>query len=282
MAAIACLVVSAVRLAAQDAVPLDELMRRVGAYVASYEREMTNVVAEEWYVQYTSGAGAMARRTTRSDVGIVLDTYSGWMTLRDVFEVDGKSVRDGENRIAQLLIQREANRADPRLAEQIVKEGARFNLDPPDLKLPRTINAPMIVLKFARLQNQARSTFRLERRGMRDAEPTVLVAFRERARPRLITSPDQAEASGTLLVSAATGEVLETELRLLTGDTSVTVQTRFDRPTPTSPRLPVRMKETYSVAPLRQLTRTLEAEATYSRFRTFGVVTSTNVEGNEP
>lgn len=281
-AAVAALASLASVVTAQENVPLDEILRRVGAYVSRYEREMTNVVAEERYVQYASGTGAMTTRTTRSDVGIVLDGYSGWMTLRDVFEVDGRSVRDRENRIAELLMQREANRNDPALAELIVKEGARFNLDPPGMQLPRTINAPMIVLKFARLQNQPRSTFRVERRGARDGGPTALVSFRERVRPRLITSPDQAEASGTMLVSTTSGEVLETELRLMTGDTSVTVQTRFERPVPNGLRVPVMMKETYSVTPARQLSRLLEAEATYSRFRTFDVITSTNVTGGGP
>lgn len=280
--AVACLAGPGVSLRAQEAVSLDELMRRVGRYVAQYEREMTNVVAEERYVQQASGTGALAVRTMRSDVGIVLDPYAGWMTLRDVFEVDGRPVRDREDRIAQLLMQREANRNDPKVAEQIVKENSRFNLDPPDMRLPRTINVPLIALKFVRLDNQARSSFRIERRGTRDGEPTVLLSFRERAKPRIITSPDEADAQGTVLVQAATGEVLETELRIATGDTIAVLQTVYARRPPHPLRLPVSMKETYAITPPRQVARTLEGEATYSRFRTFGVVTSTNVEGNEP
>jgi hypothetical protein len=265
---------------AQEVVSLDDVLRRVGAYVARFEREMPNMVAEERYRQQSFGLNAYEARLMRSDVGIVLDPFVGWMTLRDVFEVDGRSVRDREDRIAKLLIEREANRNDPKAAEAIVKENSRFNLNPPGLSLPRTINVPTMGLKFVRVENQPRSEFRIDRRTMRDGQPVVRLAFRERAKPRIIRSPGDNAADGTVLVDAVTGEVLETELRLITGDTTVVLRTTYERQPPLTLPMPVIMRETYAVM-IQGRMATLEAEATYSRFRTFGVETSTSVGGTQ-
>src|SRR6188768_3929340 len=124
-------------------VPLDTIVDRASTYADEFFSRFANVVTEEHLVQdleplgsagpFGRGgpAGPQARqhRELRSDLLIVSDGGSlAWMVMRDVFEVDGKPVRDHEDRLSQLLAQPDPDtRAQ---AERIANESARYNLGP--------------------------------------------------------------------------------------------------------------------------------------------------------
>jgi hypothetical protein len=103
MKAPACVVCAALAIAAQT-VPstLDALLQRAGAYVVEFETRFSNVVAEEHYFQRapsstrsSTSMPALVRREMRSDFLFVkVPGNDGWLPFRDVFEVDGRPVRD--------------------------------------------------------------------------------------------------------------------------------------------------------------------------------------------
>jgi hypothetical protein len=99
-----------------SSVELADLLRRVGEYVAEYERSFSDLVAEETYAQRMTGlrynkrvngwvtACTVCRRTTRADLVFVrLAGEIPWASYRDVFEVDGRPVREHEERLVKLL-----------------------------------------------------------------------------------------------------------------------------------------------------------------------------------
>src|SRR4029450_11019356 len=86
-------------------------------YVAVYTRDFIGVVAEETYRQDVRGRaggvdlrgfpteGIRQARTLRSDMLLVrAPAGDRWLQFRDVFEVDGKPVRDREERLAKLFL----------------------------------------------------------------------------------------------------------------------------------------------------------------------------------
>ena len=245
---------------------LEGLLPRAGAYVAQYERDLTAVVAEEAYTQRFIVEPRTEARRLRSDLLTVRDDVNGWVGFRDVFEIDGRPVRDRTDRLAQLFLN---PRSDSRSqALRIAEESARFNLAP---QVPRTINTPLLALQFIRAQNQGRSKFTdAGRKNVRGSEIRI-VAFQELAAPRVIRTPDNAPARGRIWIEAATGRVTETELLVDTRNQSRSVVARIHVVYAEEPRLglwlPFSMDETYQGYGI------IAGQATYSNFRKFSVAT---------
>jgi hypothetical protein len=91
--------------AATQPKPTALVRERVAGYVQRFVDDLTNVVAEERYVQEFRRAGD--RRRLRSD--FLLVKYPGderrYQTFRDVLEVDGRPVRDQQVRITRLFLE---------------------------------------------------------------------------------------------------------------------------------------------------------------------------------
>ena len=92
------------------------VMQRAMAYVKRYEKDFAGIVAEEKYEQISRQGGrfdqfgsihhdAEKRRVFRSDLLLVKpEGAQSWVQFRDVFEVDGKLVRDRNDRLAKLFL----------------------------------------------------------------------------------------------------------------------------------------------------------------------------------
>src|SRR5438270_80870 len=79
---------------------LDEVLFRANESVVRYEKEFSAVVAEERYHQETlAGTRTKETRELMSDVLLVRGQGEVWSGYRDVFEVDGKPVRDRVERV---------------------------------------------------------------------------------------------------------------------------------------------------------------------------------------
>jgi hypothetical protein len=231
--------------------PLNELMRRVGAYVARFVNDFSNVVAEEEYEQrFKSGPG---RRRLKSD--FLLVGYPGnatlLMTFRDVREVDGKPVGDKEQRITQLFLQ-PFDDAVTR-AREIHRDGLRYNL--PNARLAD----PLAVLVF--LQSSYQQRFRFTREGLdrklgKDVREINMIQV---GAPGV---PVQARA----WVSEASGEVMKTELRGGFGPKASVTTTTFTADATMGLRVPTQMRE---IVPLGF--DEFAGTATYGNMRRFQV-----------
>jgi len=147
---------------AQAAPPLAESLRSAGDSLREYERQVPAIVAEERYEQVArrSVPPTAVSRRLRSDVLVITDEAVGWVGFRDVFEVDGRPVRDRDERLAKLFLKPHAETL--RQAKRIAEESARFNVNVEGIDVLRTVNMPMTALRFIRVQNQHRSTFKTE------------------------------------------------------------------------------------------------------------------------
>jgi hypothetical protein len=251
----------------RDLDSIDGLLRRTAEYMTAYERDVSAVVADEDYLQRFIVEPKTETRRLRSDLLTIRHETEGWVGFRDVYEIDGRPVRDRTDRLARLFLEPQP---DPRSqAARIAEESARFNLAQ---HVSRTINVPLLALQFIRAENQDRSRFTLAgRKTIRDVLITM-VNFQEYATPRMIRTEDAAAARGRFWIEAESGRIRETELLVNTDMGSRTVNARIHVTYAEVPQLhlwlPVSMDETYRGAGF------IDGHATYSKFRRFSVATS--------
>ena len=266
-----------------QAVTLEQVLTAGARYVETYQRAFSAVVSEELYTQRLVGPIASPggdRRTLRSDVLLMHVKNAGWVTFRDVLEIDATKVRDRDDRLVALIV-----KPPPDAGTQLVRiaeESARFNLGP----VSRTLNTPFLALVFLTADGQPRSGFRLVRTARVDGQATAEVEFTEQAEPRLILTRDNARATGRFWISPDTGAVLRSELSVTSGGSAVKVLVNYKLQERLSLLVPVTMEENYELGggetPVRGEYGTsssrIEAHATYTNFRMFNVDTSTIIK----
>jgi len=279
---------------------LDGALGAASRYIEEYERRISAIGAEEEYTQavHTSGAnvignplanptaatraaamGSSLTRMTRANIMTISLGARGWVSFRDVFELNGRPIRDREERLTRIL--QNVNPDSLEQARQIAVESARYNLDAETVRIDRTINVPMTALVYLRGANQARSIFRLGKQERVGGVPCLTLQFVEQSLPRLTRTNDNAPAQGTFWIDmAAGGRIVKTELRIQSGggqtqpvraQTAVTY-TRVDK---LDLWVPTVMDEAYELLSTRQ---TVTGHATYSDFREFKVTTSEGIK----
>lgn len=229
--AIATLAVSPMR----AAVPQPDaaaLLPKAAAYLAWYEKAFSVVVAEATYLQELHVARPITTRpvntaqlppeevtrTLRSDVLQASVGQREWVAFRDVYNVNGKAVRDHDERLQKLFIDAPAQAVDSStrarrldLAKRIVAESSRYNLG----SLQRDINVPTMALTYLRGSNQSRSDFKIAWRKDIDGVPAVILEFKERATPTITRSADtDLPASGRFWIEPESGRVLKSEISI--------------------------------------------------------------------
>jgi hypothetical protein len=247
---------------AQSQDKTDVLMAKTAAYVARFVDQFSNVVAEETLVQETTIP--RRKRTMRSD--FLLVRYPGdaqWQTFRDVAEVDGKPVRDKEERLTRLFLEPAASAV--RRARELQEAGARYNL----LDIG-TLNNPLTVVAF--LQDSYRERFRFNLAGLdKKVGPNVrTVQFQEWKVPSLIKGNGNQDilTRGLVWIDEDTGRVIKTELRIggRSSPSSIITEYRFDDELGIN--VPVVMRDWYPDG-----TGEIRGVARYGRFRRFQVKT---------
>ena len=283
------LVVTAPTGAAVQRPALEAVLGRAGAYVANYLDVLSKVVAEEEYVQDVSGRrpalsremekafGASAPRAShrefRSDLMLVnIGPPMGWLGYRDVFEVDGKPVRDRDDRVAKLMLQPSATAREQ--AERIADEGARFNIS----AIGRTLNQPGLPLVFLQTALQPRFRFSLDERDARVGPNVWIVKYEETVRPSLFRHnyTNENPSSGRFWIDVLTGDVLQTENVLSPPGVTATFTTTFRRDERFGVAVPVEMRERVVETSVANGQR-LQGTATYSNFRKFDVKTEEKI-----
>jgi VWFA-related protein len=280
---------------------LDVTLDAAAAYLERYERRISAIGAEEDYQQAVTPLPGVAvntlqtlqsrrdalsntttaptTRKTRANVMTIGMGALGWVAFRDVFEVDGKAVRDREERLSRILQNVTPDSLDQ--ARKIAVESARYNLDPETTRIDRTINVPMTALLFLRGANQSRSAFRLGKPERVGGVDCVTLQFTERSEPRLIQTRDDAPAQGTVWIDMVNGgRIVKTELSMVSGGIlNMAVHSRtavtYSRVDKLDLWVPVVMDEKYEVIATHQ---TVTGHATYLDFREFKVATSTDVK----
>ncbi|HUL74939.1 MAG TPA: hypothetical protein VLT86_17635 [Vicinamibacterales bacterium] len=251
-------------------VSIVRVLRSAADYLDGYDRQFSAVVSEEHYLQVMRrGASVAARRTLVSDLILISAGEAGWLSYRDVYDVDGKLVRDRQPRLYDLFLHPAADAVQQ--AEKIYSEGARYNLGP----IKRSINVPTMALPFLRRENQRRSVFEVKDQMTVNGLRTAVLHFSEESWPRMIETSDDSPASGRFWIEMATGRVLRTELIVESRDgRDVITVTYAPQPKLGGLWVPVRMDERYAVS----ATTSIDGTATYTGFRQFNVDVGTIIK----
>jgi hypothetical protein len=251
---------------AQD-VGRDELLARAAAYIKGFVDQFSSVVAEETLVQEITVPHR--KRTLRSDYLFV--RFPGewsWTSFRDVFEVDGKPVRDHEERLLKLFVQPSSD--TQRRAADIVSASARYNL----LDIG-TINHPLLAMAF--LQDFYRPRFRFTTAGIeKSLGPKVrTIQFQEFQRPTIIKGNSNTDVftRGLVWIDEDTGRIAKTELRIGGQTAPISVVTLFKFDQTLGMDVPVEMRDWYP-----ERNGEIRGVATYGRYRRFKVTTSEDLK----
>jgi hypothetical protein len=250
------------------------ILASAAAYLASYEHAFSVVVSEETYLQEQHLDARLSTRaintaqepptdrtrTLRSDVLQASVGEREWVAFRDVYEVDGQTVRDRDERLQKLFIETPAQAVEQ--ARRIVAESARYNLG----TLQRDFNVPTMALTYLRGPNQSRSEFKIAGRKDVDGVSAVVLEFKERATPTMIQSAGaDLPATGRFGIDAKSGRVLKTEFSVADRRAGGTITVTYGAVPTLTVWVPILMTEAYTGA------ETIFAKATYSNFRQFGV-----------
>lgn len=251
--------------------PVDLVLKRAGDYLSDYTKAYASVVAEEKYVQSltekrVASLGAVTgklRTELKSDVVAVADITQAWVNFRDVYQVDGKAIRDRDQRLQKLFLD---PKSDPLTkARSITDEGARFNLG----TVSRNVNFPTMALTFLLTANQPRSKFKRAGDGKVSGVETEIVEFDETVRPTIVRSgPADLPVAGRFWIEPLTGRVMKSAVRFESRDFKGEVTVTFALVEKLKMWLPIEMDDSCSSP-----RETVNGRATYSNFRRFGVST---------
>ncbi|MFP5378658.1 MAG: hypothetical protein ACLGHP_02690 [Vicinamibacteria bacterium] len=276
---------------AQEA-SLADVLARAGQYVTGYERRFAVLVAEERYVQeihkpvmapidrgnlsrnnpgggsFGGGGGVSQRRTLVSDYLLVqLEMGAGWMPFRDVFSVDGKPVRDREDRLTDLFIKPHTDAAFDQAA-RIVADSTRYNIG----AVTRTVNIPTLALMFLHPDLRPRFEFSPHGTEVVEGRTAWVLEYRETRRPTLVRTSNGRDLAmtGRLWVDPATGVILRTNLTAADPLVRATVTVSFRNDEKLDLWVPALMEEHYKAS---NDVNDIHGTATYSNYRQFQVTT---------
>jgi hypothetical protein len=269
---------------------LDRVLARASDYVVKLFEQLSSIVAEETYRQhartYDSSQPLDSRRILQSDLLLVRPTNADrYVEFRDVFSVDGKPMRDREERLTKLFLSPDA--ATSNQLKAIIGESARQNIG----HIPRNINTPMLTLSF--LQPQTRHRFRFKRAKatppelaassslaatnsavFRTSTEVWVIEFRETQSPTIIRTGRHQDfrAEGRFWIEPDTGTVRMSELAMENREVTASVLVSYQSEPLLGFLVPIEMRELY-----RTRIERVEGAATYGRFRQFQVKTGATI-----
>ena len=250
-----------------------DVLFKASQSLLEFEKVFSNVVAEESYGQKIVNQSGKVRRTRKLVSDFLLVRPPGadnWFGFRDVFEVDGKLIRDRQERLRRLFLDSPEDAFEH--ASQILKESARYNIG----GVQRNINLPTMALAILHPLNQHRFFFEKTGEETIDDVAVWTIRFAEHSRPTLIRAGRRGLGDvytrGSVWIAPENGQLIYSEL--IVGDTysnvrsQITVKYRFEERF--GVWVPSEMHEIYD-RPKQRRTPRIEGEAKYSNFRKFEV-----------
>jgi hypothetical protein len=261
-------------------VALADVLSRAGAYVVEFQKQLAGIVAEEQYSQQTSNRSMSTFRSTaqrpsarelKSDLLLLKPEGSDrWIQFRDVFEVDGKPVRDRDGRLIKLFLQPSSTTATQ--AENIIAESTRYNIG----NLQRTVNVPVLALSILDPATQRRFQFS----RTRDDKPKLAatpasgtfwaIEYKEVSAGTIIrtTNGRDMPCRGRFWIEPATGRVLLSELTAEDTALRAVIDVTYQPDPALGLLVPSVMRERYDI---RGDGSRVDGRATYGKFRQFQV-----------
>jgi hypothetical protein len=300
MASLGIALVLAARPAAAEEPKLATVLERAGAYVTELQHQLSGIVAEERYTQeitaFSKRGGCRSASTyqsalncrgqlvvpiradLRSDLLLVKPTGANeWVQFRDVFEADGKQVRDRSDRLTRLFLN-ESPSARVQVG-RILEESARFNIG----EITRNVNVPVFALQFLLPANQGRFRFSRTRDRVPDTfarhdAPTAafrastevwIVEYRETQTSTMIRTSERTDlpSRGRFWIEPSTGRVLMSELIARDRTVTAIIDVSYQSEPLVGFLVPIEMRERYE----SRNGERIKGDARYGQFRQFQV-----------
>ncbi len=258
---------------------LGTVLARAGEHVVAFRQAFFGIIAEEHYRQRVLPTRTRQRRVfqrdLRSDFLLVRPRGEDrYVEFRDIFEVNGRPVRDREERLTRLFLS--PLRSDSERIQEITKESARYNIG----TIQRTLNTPTLALTLLGPTYQPDVEFS----RTTDVEPALdidlpadlwVVAFAEHAQNTLVHGEalTRLPATGRFWIDAPTGAVVASELVVDAPAAHATIDVRFAWEPTVEAWVPVEMREYYKETADGSR---IDGTATYNGFRRFLVEVAEN------
>lgn len=279
--------------------PVSLVLSRAASYVERFADRFAGVVVAEAYTQHVMPAlnrfggpptnvpqrrGAYSgplQRSLKSDLLLVRPVGTdAWMQFRDVTEVDGRRLRDRNDRLARLFLEPSTSTAEQ--ARKIMAESARYNIG----DIERNINLP--VLALAVLSRSMQPGFQFGLGEPVDAAPlpksgaftvpadALVLWFRETQTRTMVVSPQgrNLPSSGRFWLDPLTSRVRMTEIGIDDQWLKASIFVAYGEVEGFDLPVPVEMHERFE----NKLNGTrVEGTATYSNFRQFNVAVDESI-----
>jgi hypothetical protein len=214
----------------------------------------------------------------------------GLLGFRDVFQVDGRRVRDRDARLERLFLTPSAEGVEQ--AKRVLDESARYNVG----ATRRNYNLPTIALAILHPAARERFSFRDEGARKVKGRAARAIAFDEQTTPTLIRDPERDReyfSRGMFLIEIETGALLRSELRLQHEGGRAAIEVEYEWHPALALWLPETMSETLesrfraptlgssargSLEPFGGVGETLIGQARYRKPRRFTVTTEEKIQ----
>jgi VWFA-related protein len=274
---------AAARAAPRDPM-VNDVLQRVGRYVAGYGEQASVLIGVEHYEQrlLSMMKGQPTVRKLVADILLVRTSDElGWSGFRDVIEVDGKPVGERQNRLQALF---KSGSPDAAEARRIADEGARYNIGP----TRRNFNEPTSALFFLMPATQSRFQFTRKGEITLDGMQVMEIGFQEKTHPTLIRTSTGGDVTseGSIWVVPSDGTVVRTKLAIsgFAGlGSSSTIDVTYTRDSRLGLWVPAIMKERHTsnvqgllsgMGPSASQGVVVVATATYEDFKRFEITSA--------
>jgi hypothetical protein len=250
--------------------PTAEIVDLAGKYVDAYIEAFSGIVSEEKQTQKLIRPDGRVRQTREITADFLLvKARATWPeAYRDVIEVDGKRVRNRQDRLKKLFL--DEPKSAPELADAIAAESGRYNLG-----VRRRGNSPLLPIIFL--------TSKIAE-GVRFQGTAAALTFQEFRTPTVLRrrtggGPHNMPSHGTFEIDPATGRVLAAEFTADDAEArmSAVFKVRYAIEPKLEMSVPVDVTERYR-QPAKPEADVLEMRATYSGFRKFQVTTAEQIK----
>ena len=250
--------------AAQERPTLEAILDRAGEYVVQLEADLSGLVAEERYTQdVDAGVRRGEHRDLKSDLLLVRpEGADRYIQFRDVFEVDGRPVRNRDDRLVTLFLHPAPSTRDQ--LQAIADESARYNIG-----VSRSINVPVVALVFLEPNNQTRFKFTMAKTAASVHVPWE-IEYREVQPETLIRTRASRDlpARGRFRIDPLSGRVWMSELVAEDAAVHAHVTVTYQWEPALGVLVPAEMRESIWMP---RGSADIKGKATYSRFRRFQV-----------
>jgi hypothetical protein len=251
---------------AQEADAVGALVAKAGAYVEEYEQRFSAVVGEERQTQRVVRANGSIKqqRELVSDL-LLVKVGDNTLQFRDVIMVDGRAVRNRQDRLRELFL--EAPKTAVKQSQAIARESSRYNIG-----FRRGLDGLMIPLTIVHPKVAS---------GFRFAPATAGVSFEEFRSPSVIgfiTGSRRRDIflKGTLGIDPERGRLLAGSLVANNDEFEITIDVRYAEDATLRLLVPVDLHERYRQTKKPKDDR-LEVTASYGNFRQFQVAVDEHI-----